>query len=177
MPQLLADGPLGLESYHRITNQASTGTVLCHTRALALPAVHFDRMPGWRSVGEIEDLRDPKTMDIGEHTYPALMRGKSFSVEGRLIAESAQEARQMEQVLKNVLVGNGRQLDLTWDVIPDVVYGTFTWTNTTVRCLTYEADEEWTHDPREAWGAYQMEFSAGFRMSDPRWYSGEAVAF
>lgn len=161
-----ANGPSGLESPHQLAYPGGSTIVMHNRQSVGLPCIHFDRMPGFRSMPEMEDLRAPRTAQVGEVAYPSVPRGKTFTVEGRLMGTTMDEVRVLEAQLKTVLVGDGLGKELTWTVLDGFNWGAL------VRLLHLDIDEEWKFSPRNVWGPYQLTFIMGFRMGDPRWTSG-----
>lgn len=167
--QLLTDGPLGLEATHRFT-AADAAAILMHHRAGSLPRVWFDTMPNFRALPDFADRREPRTGRDGENVLPSRALGKTFTVTGRLIGESPQQVRQLDQACKRVF--GERDREGVWAVEPLEALGGITdhqWV-TICRVLAYEPDgENWVHNEFDPLGPWQLGFTLTIRQADARW--------
>lgn len=166
MTVALTDGPLGLEALH-VWTPADGGPAITLNNLAAVPRVEFDRMTGFRSLPDADDNRQARTAQIGESALPGLVRGKTFTPEGHLVARSMQALRQLGEAMRAAF--GQRDLEGTWSAIPDPAYGdnTHFW-QCTARVLQLDIDEELLFSPQSLPSPYQLHFLLGLRMSDPR---------
>lgn len=161
---VLSQGPRGLEATHIWEPGDGTASLTMNLLS-AVPRIKFDAMPGFRSLPDAEDNRSPLTARAGEITYPSLVRGKTWTVEGRLQARSMDELRALEYAMMGAF--GERDLLGNWHSVP-VGDGSF-WT-CSARVLQYEPQTVFDASLRHPRGPHQISFLLGMRMSDPRFY-------
>jgi hypothetical protein len=139
-----------------------------------LPRLHFEDMPGFRSSPSADDNQEPKTARIGEMGLPSLVRGKSFSVEGRLQATSRLELAQLGQTARRAF--GERDALGTWRAIPYAALSDPTvWWEANGRAQAFEPQTRLVGALNDVLGPWQREFVLGIHLLDPRFYWSAGV--
>lgn len=176
MTVLLEDGPGGLENTHIYTPSGGaslTMNLLQSGDSVLLPRIKFEDMPGFRSLPDADNHRAPRTGRQGENVYRSLVRGKSWSVTGKLQAANLASLRALERSLMLALAE--RNLEGTWASVPlpawadgeEVEAGHW---EAELRVVQYEPDTSFKAGVSALPTAYQLGFLLGVQMSDARWY-------
>lgn len=176
MTVLLEDGPGGLENTHTFTPAVGspvTMNVLRDETGILLPRIKFDEMPGFRSLPDADDNRAAKTGRDGENVYRSLVRGKSFTVTGRLQATDMASLRALERSMMAAFAE--RNFEGVWESVPlDAWAGSEEaqaghW-RASGRVLQFEPDTSFKTSLSSVPTAYQLGFTLGIRLSDARWF-------
>jgi hypothetical protein len=170
----LTDGPLGLEATH-VWTPGDGGAPIVLNDLTDKYGIRFDSMPGFRSLPEADNNAFPRTARMGETPLPSLVRGKTFTVNGRLRAQTMRLLRQMEWSMAAAF--GERSLLGTWAAVPNPDYGddTVFW-QTNGRVLQYDPDEALAAAKTALPSPYQTPFLLGIRQTDPRWVWSDPVA-
>jgi hypothetical protein len=163
----LAAGPQGLEGTWRWERNwlDPSFQIILNDREGAFPRTKFDRITGMYSVGELEDLRMSRVGAIGEIAYPAMMRGKTFTIEGRVQALTLESLRTHSLALRSAFADRRHE-----GVLEVVAPGETDGWRCVARVLTLDMDDVQERPPTAVPSPWQRSFVMTVRMSDPRWY-------
>lgn len=173
MTQLISDGPSDLDAPHRWTGGNGVSVLMndwlnaAGTSFKDLPFIRFLTMPGFRSLPEAQDNRVQRTGRIGEAALIGATMGKTFTVNGVIVAATHQQLRQAERSLARALAERSREG--TWRVEPREDNGGITdaWWEARGRVLSYDPDGAPTRLRRAA-APFRWGFTFGIRLGDPR---------
>jgi len=167
MAVAMTDGPLGLEAMHVWAPDDGGDPITLNDRT-SMPRFWFDSIGAFKSLPDADDNRQPRTARVGESVFPSLVRGRTFTPQGRIMARSPQELRQMQALLHRAL--GERDKEGLWASVPNAAYGdnTHYW-QTRARVIQLDCDDDFQADVDAMPSPWQLAFTLGVRQSDPRW--------
>lgn len=164
-PQQIADGPLGLEAVHVVGTRY--GLVELNKNWVGLPQYKLDRIQGLHSAPDAEDNRYNPVGIPREIVLPSMLRGKTISYEGKVIARNLSELRRSTTTLRNSL--NERSSDIAIAIQPHPDYGTYSWWYAG-RTLAFDCDDDQKEQLSAVPSPHQRDFVWSVRMSDARFF-------
>lgn len=166
MPATLLDGPLGNDGRATIN-----GFTIMDLSVLAdyanLPYAVADVITGLHDMGDADDPRDNANEQVGEVPYPRLLKGKTAVWNGRIIARSLQEMRQVRTAL--IGAASNAPYDGPLTIAPHPSFGGVSLT-CYGRVLACPVDDRQELDPHTLPTPWQRKFILSFRLRDPRFF-------
>lgn len=174
MAATLLDGPLGNDGRHTINSFTMMDLSVLADHS-ALPYVVVDVITGLHDMADADDPRDSNNNQIGETPYLRLLKGKTLVYNGRVIANSLQQLRQVVTAFRGAL--SNCPSDTTLAIAPHPSVGGVTLT-AYGRPLACNVDDRQDNIPGDLPSAWQRKFVMSFRLRDPRFFdlaSGDAI--
>ena len=165
-PFTVAHGVLGLEGIHRLA--APTDDYFDMNLRSGWPRIELDRIAGLHALPDADDNREATYAQHGEEIYASLVRGRTITYEGRVLARDLYSLRAHSLLLRRA-ASKGRLREETITVRPHDAIGGNTH-QYLARVLALEMDDEQIIGVDTMPTPYQRSFVLTVRMSDPRFY-------
>jgi hypothetical protein len=173
-----SDGPLGLEGRHEFRGGAEFGGPLSEfgvfmygkRQAFGTSYIKIDRITGLLGLGDADDFRQAAEGRSGEIIYPSAQRGRTLVYEGRVIAPTLPELRQLVQDFRRAAAESRERYAGSITIVDPADTGQGYGTG--IRTMALDLDEEQSFGPTRLPSPWIRSFSLGVRMHDPRfvWY-------